>query len=202
MDFEESERSGGKIEPGRGTFRLTSCLRLIYLATQHWSHSNKVDKNGHKDDNPPPSPIWVEPLSEMAHRLPLQDQRLCESLVVLFLLLVFHLTYGQLGTWPSPPLSPSDLLCASLWAAFLLAQPCNNPSVSNSNTLATDNSRYFLHHLGIKTTSSTTLKLLLTSVWSTICRKKTPGTCSTIISPLLNLKRGFVEHIHRSKHRR
>ena len=89
----ENEKRGARTEPGEeqdGTEKCYINKREDLPSPKHRAKDKDLYESSSKDHSPSPAPVGVEPVRQVPHRAPLQDERLSPCLVVSLLLLLLN----------------------------------------------------------------------------------------------------------------
>ena len=89
----DNEKRGARTEPGEEqdeTDNRYVIKKANLPSPKHRPKYKNLYESSSKDDPPPPAPVRVEPVRQVPHRAPLQDERLSPCLVVSLLLLLLN----------------------------------------------------------------------------------------------------------------
>ena len=88
----DNEKRGARTEPGEVQDETEKYFvnKKNLPSPKHRAKDKDLYKSSGKDDPPPPAPVRVEPVRQVPHRAPLQDERLRPCLVVSLLLLLLN----------------------------------------------------------------------------------------------------------------
>ena len=152
----ENEKRGARTEPGEEQGETEKCYvnkKENLPSPKHRAKDKDLYKSSSKDHPPPPAPVRVEPVRQVPHRAPLQDERLNPCLVVSLLLLLLNKRQVPRHL-PLPRPHPRRHLVLPQGAAWFRAHAFNTSAVRQVPLTVEvqvvpeeDSRRLFNHHL-------------------------------------------------------